>query len=271
MIYDYESYSIIKSLMFSVDKYKKYKTWKETFPDCKPKIDFSVVDPSWNVFMKEIIESTDLQTLEKKLGTKMNTGKNIFPYPSLELIAFKYCRFNDLKVVIIGQDPYFKMESGVPQAMGLSFSVPIGIEIPSSLDNIYKNMIKYNHISQYPTHGNLEFYANQGCLFLNTSLTVTENEKNSHADIWISFTQSIIVKLSNDCENLVFVLWGAPALENLGLIDRTKHKVIISSHPSGLSCNNTLKSYPAFVNNDHFGQINDYLASKNKQKIIWGL
>ena len=257
--------------MFSTEEYKKQKNWNETYPDGKVRLDFSSVPPWWNHFMKDIIESADLITMEKKLTTKLVTQKPIFPYPDMLFYALVLCRLEDIKVVIVGQDPYFKFENGVPQAMGLSFSVPIGTAIPSSLDNIYKNMEIYGHISKKPVHGNLEFYAAQGILFLNTALTVTENEKNSHSDIWRSFTDSIIVKLSNDLNNVVFVLWGAPALEKLNLIDGTKHCVIVSSHPSGLSCNTPLKKYLSFMANDHFGQINKYLASKNKTKIIWGI
>ncbi|AYV76041.1 MAG: uracil-DNA glycosylase [Terrestrivirus sp.] len=257
--------------MFSVSDYKQIPSWNETFPTNNVLLKFSDVHSSWYNLMKDIIESANIQKMEHELSEYVKTKKPIFPYPSLVLAAFKYTRYNDLKVVFVGQDPYFKFELGVPQAMGLAFSVPVGIAIPSSLDNIYKNMKKYGHITEIPKHGNLQFLANQGCLFLNTALTVTENEKNSHADIWSSFTDSIIVKLSNDNKNLVFVLWGAPAFEKFNLIDKKKHSVIVSSHPSGLSCNKPMKKFPAFCDNDHFGQINEYLKVNNKMQIIYGI
>lgn len=257
--------------MFSVNDYKKIKSWQETYPTSEVILNFNNIHSSWNYFMKDIILSGDLVDIENKLSEQLKKNKNILPYPETIFWAFKFTSFNDLKVIIIGQDPYFKMEKGVPQGMGLSFSVPVGIEIPSSLDNIYKNMKKYNHISKDPDHGNLQFLANQGCLFLNTALTVAENEKNSHSEIWKQFTDSIIVKLSNEKNNLVFVLWGASAYEKYNLIDKKKHMIIVSSHPSGLSCHTPLKNYPAFNNSDHFGQINNYLNSKNIKKIIYGL
>lgn len=257
--------------MFSVDDYKNIKSWKETYPDNKVILKFGSISTSWNGFMKDILEKTNIKELENKLSEQMKKEKSIYPYPDMLFSAFTYTNYNDVKVVIVGQDPYFKLESGVPQAMGLSFSVPVGIQVPSSLDNIYKNMLKYKHISVVPKHGNLQFLANQGCLFLNTSLSVTDNEKNSHSDIWKNFTDSIIVKLSSEKQKIVFVLWGAPAFEKYNLIDRKKHKIIVSSHPSGLSCNTPLKTYPAFNNCDHFGQINEYLKENGIQQIIYGM
>jgi uracil-DNA glycosylase len=130
-------------------------------------------------------------------------------------------------------------------------------------------MIKYKHIEKSPKSGNLEFYAYQGCLFLNTSLTVTHKTPDSHTKIWEEFTNSIIGKLSSEKSNLVFVLWGAQALNKEIMIDSKKHKIIVSSHPSGYSSAKNLRKYPAFDDNDHFGQINEYLEKHKKQKIIW--
>ena len=247
------------------------KSWKDTYPDKKIIIKFGTIGSSWCDFMKSILEATDIKKIEDKLSAEVDKNKNIFPYPDMLFSAFTYTSFDSVKVVIIGQDPYFKLESGVPQAMGLSFSVPTGIAVPSSLDNIYKNMMKYGHITSIPKHGNLQFLANQGCLFLNTALTVAENEKNGHSDIWKTFTDSIIMKLSDVKDKLVFVLWGAPAFEKFSLIDKKRHKVIVSSHPSGLSCNTPMKTYPAFNNCDHFGQINEYLKANGQMPVIYGL
>jgi uracil-DNA glycosylase len=221
--------------------------------------------------MVDIIKNCNIKKIEKALSDTLRAEKNIFPYPEMLFSAFWYTPYDQVKVVIMGQDPYFKLEQGIPLAMGLSFSVATGLDIPSSLDNVYRNLLKYNHISKKPNHGNLEFWARQGCLFLNTALTVPENEKNAHEDVWSLFTDSIIAKLSSEKENIAFVLWGGPALKKLNLIDKKKHKVIISSHPSGLSYKTPLKNYPAFADNDHFGQINNFLIEKGKQKIIYGL
>ena len=153
--------------------------------------------------------------------------------------------------------------------MGLSFSVPIGIPIPSSLKNIYKNAIEYGHFFRYPDHGNLEFWAFQGVLLLNTALTVQKGHKNSHSSIWSDFTNAIIEKISNKMNGIVFVLWGAPALTKLSLIDTKKHEILISSHPSGLSNNKQLGKYPAFSSIDQFGTINKLLKKCGKEEIVW--
>lgn len=258
--------------MFSVESYKEKKTWLEIYPDKLVKLKFNgFIHSSWYEFIADVIKGINIVKIENGLSQTLKSGKLIFPYPEMIFSSFWYTRYDDVKVVIIGQDPYFKAERGVPYAMGLSFSVADGLEVPSSLNNIYKNLVKYKHIIKKPNHGNLEFWARQGCLLLNTTLTVPENEKNAHEDIWTAFTDSIVVKLSNEKKDIVFVLWGGPALKKLNLIDKKKHKVIISSHPSGLSCNTLLKTFPAFADNDHFGQINNYLAENKKSKIIFGL
>ena len=172
------------------------------------------------------------------------------------------------KVVIIGQDCYHGfLRNMKPQACGLAFSVEgNGKEIPSSLLNIFKNMIKFNHINSIPD-GNLDYLAEQGVLLLNTSLTVQKHKPNSHSNIWKGFTDDIISYISDNSTSTIFVLWGNHSLMKQKLIDNKKHKLIISSHPSGLSCNKRLKDYPSFVENDHFGKINSYL--KESDKIIF--
>jgi uracil-DNA glycosylase len=179
------------------------------------------------------------------------------------------------RVVILGQDPYFNYElhdgEKIPQAMGLSFSVPDGFKIPSSLVNIYKNLKKYNHMDIIPTHGNLTNWANQGCLMLNTSLTVKDGEKNCHQHIWNWFTNQIIEYISLNIDHVVFILWGGNAYEKVELIDKTKHMMIISSHPSGLSANKPMKEFPAFFNEDCFGKTNEQLKKWGYEEIDWKL
>ncbi len=256
--------------MLTIIDYKTIPTWEQTFTG-KVKLDYSRINSTWRVFFADIIKNANIIKLEKELTDKLKKNNKIYPYPSLIFNAFMYTRYDILKCVIIGQDPYFNFRNKSPEAMGLSFSVPTGQSIPSSLNNIFKNLVKYNHITTMPNHGNLDFWALQGVLMLNTSLTVTDGEPNSHQEIWASFTNAIITKLSQEKDHLIFVLWGKPALAKEAMIDKTKHKIIVSSHPSGLSCSNNLGSYPAFNNNDHFGQVNKYLIDFKEKPIIWQL
>ena len=118
-------------------------TWSEKYPDKSVILKFDgSINTSWYEFMKDILEESNISKIERGLSNTLKSGKNIFPYPEMLFSAFKYTSYKNLKVIIIGQDPYFKLEKGIPQAMGLSFSVPCGIEIPSSLANIYKNLKK---------------------------------------------------------------------------------------------------------------------------------
>lgn len=201
---------------------------------------------------------------------------DFFPYPRYIFSAFNLTPFEKIKVVIIGQDPYpgfdILEDRKVPHAMGMSFSVPEGVEIPSSLDNIYKNAIKFGHMHKYPKHGNLEFWARQGCLLLNTVMSIQEKVKLSHDGIWNDFTDSIIKYISDNTENCIFVLWGGHAFSKNSLIDTTTHKahrILVSSHPSGLSCHKGFGSYPAFNDYDVFGEINKILKENKKRPIHW--
>lgn len=266
----YRNNKLNMSMLISIENYD-YKSWQEKFTNenilLKPDI-----NTTWFPMFSKLVIDPRYSIIEKKLNDLVKNGKKIYPYPDLVFSAFKFTPYDQLKVVIVGQDPYFNSsKNGLPQAMGLSFSVPLGIPIPSSLENIYKNMLKYKHLSSMPKHGNLQFLAYQGCLFLNTALTVTDGEKNSHSSMWKWFTDEIIKTISKEKENIIFVLWGAPALEKLELIDINKHQIIVSSHPSGLSVSKTLRQYPAFENRDHFGEINELLAKYGKNEIVYGL
>nr|QBK89182.1 MAG: uracil-DNA glycosylase [Mimivirus LCMiAC02] len=254
-----------------------YKTWGETFPNHKVTFDKLYIEDSWGKFFdaemkKPYFKKRILDPLSEELKESNGTIK-IFPYPELLFNAFNTTPIDDVKVVIIGQDPYFNCinhkDKQIPQAMGLSFSVPCGMPIPSSLSNIYKNLKKYNHISKSTKHGNLKLWAVQGCLMLNASLTVRYGEKNSHSNLWRSLTDKIIKYISDKKENIVFVIWGGSALRKLRLINSNKHKVIISSHPSGLSYNKKLRNYPPFSECDHFGEINNFLMEQKKRIILW--
>lgn len=206
-------------------------------------IDFS--DKNWKKLLGPVPER-----ILKTLHDETKRGIVILPYPRLVFKAFEL-PLSEVQIVIIGQDPYFNIENSstgilIPQAMGMSFSVPIGISIPSSLYNIYKNLYKYKHLKSIPTHGNLEKIACQGVLFLNSALTVQKGKANSHKTLWVEFTNKIIKAL--DSHTIVFVLWGSDAIKKSELISRGT--IVASSHPSGLSCSKPCGKYPAFNDND---------------------
>ena len=230
---------------------------------------------SWYVMFTKLISDPKFKITDDKLKDiiKKNKHIKIFPLPTYVMNAFMMTPANDLKVVFIGQDPYFNYEilesKYVPLAMGLSFSVPHGVAIPSSLNNIYDNAIKYKHMKKKPLSGNLWYWAVQGCLLLNTALTVEDGSKESHIKLWDWFTNYVIRYISDNMNNIVFVLWGKYAYGKINLIDIKKHYAIVSSHPSGLSANKPMLHYPAFMNEDHFGKINKYLISKGKTPIMW--
>ena len=223
------------------------------------------LDESWNNIFQDLFTDKRIKIIVNKLNNyiETNSAELLYPKPNFIFKAFCMCPLNDVRVVFIGQDPYFNNETYknkiVPQAYGLSFSVPTDFEIPSSLKNIYQNLKKYNHIKKIPNHGCLDYWVFQGCLMLNSSLTVIDGQKNCHASEWKWFTDKIIEYISDKFNDIIFVLWGGEAYKKIDLLDLDKHKVIISSHPSGLSANKEFKSYEAFVNQDHFGLINSYL------------
>ncbi|MFN8324939.1 MAG: uracil-DNA glycosylase [Flavobacteriaceae bacterium] len=187
-------------------------------------------------------------------------SKKCFPKGSQIFSAFDHCPFDELKVVIIGQDPYH----GVGQANGLCFSVNDGIPFPPSLINIFKEIETDLNIPN-PKTGNLERWANQGVLLLNATLTVREGEAGSHQGKgWEQFTDAVIQKISTEKENIVFLLWGSFAKQKGSKIDRTKHFVLETGHPSPLSANRGL-----WFGNKHFSKTNEYLIQKNLKPINW--
>ena len=185
--------------------------------------------------------------------------KQIFPPAKLIFNAFDHTPFNDVKVVILGQDPYHN--DG--QAHGLSFSVPDGIQTPPSLVNIYKEINRDLGIP-IPTTGNLTRWADQGVLLLNATLTVQAHMAGSHQNKgWETFTDAAIRALSEERENIVFLLWGSYAQKNAAFINSSKHLILTSAHPSPLS------AYRGFLGNNHFSETNRYLESKGLTPIKW--
>lgn len=248
----------------------KFQTWGEAFPK-KIKLRKLLTGESWSKFFKKY----DFRKIEDdlKLLVDKHPDRLILPHPSLVFNAFNQVPFKDIKVVFLGQDPYknvYKFNGKyVPEATGLSFSIPEFLPIPSSLKNIHKNMLEFGHIYKMPKNGSLLSWSLQGCLMLNSALTLNEGVSNSHKDYWTEFTDSIIKHISNKLSNVVFVLWGAWAAKKQVLIDSKKHYVLISSHPSGFSYATPLGSYPAFKDFDHFGEINKYLVKHKKEPIRW--
>jgi len=252
------------------------KNWIQKYSNYEVQLEKLNINESWNEFTDSDFFRKTIEKLNKYFSycLKVTDGKvKIFPYPDLLFNSLNLTPLSNLKVVILGQDPYFNAEiisnRIVPQAMGLSFSIPKNIKIPPSLNNIYENLIKFKHITKKPKHGNLAFWAYQGCLLLNSALTVEEKCPNGHADKWKELTDSLIKFISDNSENIVFMLWGLPALKKLNLIDQTKHKVLISSHPSPMSYQTKLREYESFSNTDHFGEANKYLSQHGKLTILW--
>ena len=186
-------------------------------------------------------------------------SRTIFPPAGQIFSAFNTCPFSDVKVVILGQDPYH----GPGQAHGLCFSVNDGIPFPPSLQNIFKE-ISSDLGLQIPSSGNLTRWAEQGVLLLNATLTVRASQAGSHQGKgWEEFTDSVIKIISEKAENVVFILWGSYAIKKKSLINASKHCILTAPHPSPLS------SYRGFFGCKHFSKTNTYLTSKGKTPIEW--
>lgn len=185
-----------------------------------------------------------------------------FPKETEIFAAFNHCSFENIKVVIIGQDPYH----GDRQANGLSFSVNEGVKFPPSLLNIFKEIDADMGVNT-PISGDLMQWAKQGVLLLNTTLTVRKSEAGSHQKKgWEIFTDEVIQKISDTKEDVIFLLWGSFAQRKRALIDTTKHHVLAAGHPSPLSANRGL-----WFGNKHFSKTNEILISLEKEVIVWGI
>ncbi len=218
------------------------------------------IDFSWQPFFDGEIKKEYFLKLMQEVENEYNTSV-CFPPKQLIFNAFEKCNLNDLKVVIIGQDPYH----GEGEANGLCFSVNEGVKIPPSLKNIFAEINADFDAVFLPTNGNLERWAKQGMLLLNASLTVRKDEANSHKHLkWNVFTDSLINYLSDNCENIVFLLWGSFAQKKGIKINREKHLVLECGHPSPLSANRGF-----WFGNKHFSQTNTYLKSTGKTPIEW--
>ena len=212
---------------------------------------------------KDFIESENQQPYFKSLKEFVEyeyQTQTVFPPRELIYNAFRWCKFEDTKVIILGQDPYH----GYGQAHGLSFSVNDGIAFPPSLRNILQE-VHQDVGSPIPNSGNLTRWAKQGVLLLNDVLTVRQSSPGSHQKRgWETFTENAIWQLSSEKENLVFLLWGRHAQQKGKVIDSNKHLVLTSGHPSPMSANRGL-----WFGNRHFSQTNTYLMASGKTPVIW--
>ncbi len=218
-----------------------------------------IINNDWSAHLQPLFERDSFQQLTQFLNQQNANNLCIFPPKTDIFKAFELSSFQQTKVVILGQDPYHNDY----QAHGLSFSVPDGVKIPPSLRNIYQELEADLNITQNPS-GNLQRWASQGVLLLNSALTVEKNLPGSHAKIgWIDFTEAVISLLSQHKQNLVFLLWGAHAQQKSKLINPSKHLILSSPHPSPFS------AHRGFFGNKHFSKTNHYLKIHNQQTINW--
>ena len=219
------------------------------------------LNSSWKSILAEEFSKDYMKNLKKFLADELAKGKTIYPHGNDIFAALDATNFENVKVIIIGQDPYH----GPGQAHGLCFSVKPDVAIPPSLKNIYKELNNDLGINA-PNHGHLQAWAEQGVLLLNTVLTVEKGKAGSHHNKgWEIFTDAIIDKLNHKQENLVFILWGSPAQKKGKNIDRSKHLVLTSVHPSPLS------AHRGFFGNHHFSTTNVFLQKHDLRPINWSL
>lgn len=216
------------------------------------------IDPSWEKILEKEFDQEYFQKLTEFVKEEYS-NKTIYPLGKNIFRAFELCPFDQVKVVIIGQDPYH----GPGQANGLCFSVNNGVQLPPSLQNIYKELASDLGVTA-PQTGELENWSKQGVLLLNATLTVRANQAGSHQKKgWEQFTDAVIKTISDQKENVVFILWGKYAQDKGKVIDRTKHFVITSAHPSPLS------AYNGFFGSKPFSKTNDFLLKHLIKPIDW--
>lgn len=214
---------------------------------------------SWKRYLEQELKSDSMMNLKNFLKTQYNEKKVIFPKASEYFYALDMTPLEKVEVVILGQDPYH----GLGQAHGLSFSVRDGVRIPPSLQNIYKE-IESDLGIKVSRSGDLTRWAQQGVLLLNAVLTVEQDRAASHQGKgWEKFTDLIIATVNENCQNVVFILWGAQAQKKAAFVDRKKHLVIESPHPSPLS------AHRGFLGSKPFSKANAYLKAHARKEIDW--
>lgn len=221
--------------------------------------DFFKIEPTWDKELTNYLHSDNFLALSSFIFQEY-ASKEIYPKSEDIFKAFWLTLFSQVKVVIIGQDPYHEPN----QAHGLCFSVPVETNTPPSLKNIYREMEADLNIKKNLDQGNLEYLAKQGVLLLNSVLTVVSHQAGSHSKKgWEEFSDEVIKVLSDKKQNIVFILWGKYAQNKKRLINNKKHLVLLSPHPSPLS------AYKGFFGCKHFSKTNEYLKRNKSKSIIW--
>lgn len=216
---------------------------------------------TWQTLLAGEKQQPYFQSILNFIKTEQASGKKIYPKNADIFNALKYTPFEDVRVVILGQDPYH----GKDQAHGLCFSVQKGVPVPPSLKNIFQEL-RDDLGTQIPTHGCLEKWAKQGVLLLNTVLTVEAGKPQSHANMgWEIFTDKIIHLLNTQKKGLIFLLWGSPAQRKGQIIDPVRHHILKTVHPSPLS------AYRGFMGCKHFSKTNQLLRQMGKAEVDWQL
>ncbi|MFN3444753.1 MAG: uracil-DNA glycosylase [Bacteroidia bacterium] len=215
---------------------------------------------SWKPVLQQEFDKPYFEALVVFLKQQKAEGKTIFPPGPQIFAAFDYTAFEDTRVVIIGQDPYH----GQGQAHGLCFSVNKGVNVPPSLQNMYKELKTDVEGFEIPNHGDLSHWAKQGVLMLNATLTVEKDKAGSHQGRgWETFTDAVIKAVSIQKEHVVFILWGKFAQSKAQLIDASKHLILMAAHPSPFS------AYNGFFGCKHFSKTNDYLKQHHLPIVNW--
>lgn len=272
-------------LNFTIDANKyKFESWPEYFEDGIVNIATLIKNKAWLQFINQEKEEEYFSNINKLLTNMViKESKNIIvPYPDLMFLPENILSPESIHVVIIGQDPYINSQEFnnvlVPQAMGISFSAPLNYPKPESLKNIYKNLYDFKHITTIPESGYLIPWVEQGVLMINSARTTFLGNSNVHQKLWENFTIAQLKYINETCKKVVFLVWGKDALNKVRFINKKKHNLIISSHPSPLSFSGKMTGrdkdgntivYPSFKETDHFGTANKMLINNEKQPINW--
>ncbi|NYS28233.1 uracil-DNA glycosylase [Pantoea sp. WMus005] len=215
---------------------------------------------TWHDVLAEEKEKPYFIETLKQVADRRTAGVTVYPPQKDVFNAFRLTELGDVNVVILGQDPYH----GPNQAHGLAFSVLPGVQVPPSLQNIYKELVQDIPGFQKPDHGFLESWAKQGVMLLNTVLTVEAGKAHSHARFgWETFTDNVIAAINQHCEGVIFLLWGSHAQKKGSIIDRKRHHVLQAPHPSPLS------AHRGFFGSKHFSTTNELLNAAGKKPVDW--
>ena len=238
---------------------------KQSLPDSFARmLSSQLTENSWKNVLASYMDSESFQALANSIQSDITRGATVYPLVKDIFAALNLCPLTTIKCVIVGQDPYHQPR----QSHGLAFSVQKGVAIPPSLKNIFKEAMDDVGIEP-PPHGDLECWARQGVLLLNTVLTVRRGEANSHAKLgWEGFTDFIIQKINDQADSVVFLLWGAPAAKKAHCVDESRHTVIRTSHPSPLGAT---KTNSPFLGSRCFSRANEALLLLGKEPIDWGV